>query len=41
LKLYDEQKDSLRFYFMGSHWKGHIEHHGIKGGIDLDEPLIT
>ncbi len=41
LREYDPQEDSLRFYFLGNHWKGAREHHGIKTVLDLDEPLIT
>ncbi len=41
LELYDAKEDSLRFYFMGSNWKGHVEHHGIKNVLDLDDPLIA
>jgi CRISPR-associated protein Cas2 len=41
LEIYEPAEDSLRFYFMGSHWKGHIEHHGIRRTLDLEGPLIT
>lgn len=41
LEVYDPAEDSLRFYFMGSNWKGHVEHHGIKNVLDLEGPLIT
>ncbi|HEX7184997.1 MAG TPA: CRISPR-associated endonuclease Cas2 [Thermoanaerobaculia bacterium] len=41
LQAYDETEDSLRFYFLGRHWKGRIEHFGIKTVLDLDEPLIA
>jgi CRISPR-associated protein Cas2 len=37
----DEKADSLRFYFMGSNWKGHVEHVGAKEVPDLDEPLLV
>jgi len=37
----DEEKDSLRFYFLGSNWKNKIEHIGAKRPVDLDEPLIV
>lgn len=30
LTLFDPQKDSLRFYFLGSNWERKIEHHGAK-----------
>ena len=34
------EEDSLRFYFLGKNWKGRVEHHGIKGVVDMDEPLV-
>ena len=41
LDIYDEDKDSLRFYFLGSNWRRRIEHHGAKQAIDLlDDNLI-
>lgn len=40
LDLHEAKEDSLRFYFMGSHWRGRVEHHGIKNILDLDEPLV-
>lgn len=40
LRIIDEKKDSLRFYFLGSNWKGRIEHIGIKAAVDFSEPLI-
>lgn len=40
LKIYDERKDSLRFYFLGSNWRRRIEHHGVQIKIDMDEPVI-
>lgn len=40
LKIYEPNEDSLRFYFMGSNWKGHVDHFGVREPIDLDEPLI-
>jgi CRISPR-associated protein Cas2 len=41
LARYKDDEDSLRFYFLGSHWKGRVEHHGIKNVLDLDGPLIA
>jgi CRISPR-associated protein Cas2 len=43
-KLIDEidpERDSLRFYFLGSNWKHCIEHVGAKEVIDLEGPLIV
>lgn len=40
LSVYNEEEDSLRFYFLGSNWKRRLEHHG-KGKIQsVDDPLI-
>jgi CRISPR-associated protein Cas2 len=44
LRLLDEfkaEEDSLRFYFLGANWKGHIEHHGTKPTLDVQGPLIA
>ncbi|ERS87970.1 CRISPR-associated protein Cas2 [Marinobacter sp. C1S70] len=35
LGLYDEEKDSLRFYKLGKNWKNRIEHHGVKPAPDI------
>ena len=41
LKIYDADKDSLRFYHLGSKWKQKVEHHGAKPTPDLlRDPLI-
>lgn len=37
----DEEKDSLRFYFLGSNWRRRIEHVGAKEGIDQEGPLVV
>jgi CRISPR-associated protein Cas2 len=37
---YEPEEDSLRFYFLGSNWKGRVEHHGTKLSVDLDGPLV-
>lgn len=34
------EKDSLRFYFLGSSWKRRVEHVGAKPPVDFDEPMI-
>ncbi|MBF0542652.1 MAG: CRISPR-associated endonuclease Cas2 [Nitrospirae bacterium] len=36
----DMEKDSLRFYFLGSNWKRRIEHIGAKETYEQDGPLI-
>jgi len=43
-RLIDEintEKDSLRFYYLGSNWKRRVEHIGAKEGIDQEGPLIV
>jgi CRISPR-associated protein Cas2 len=40
LNIISEEEDSLRFYFLGSNWKGRVEHIGTKETIDLEGPLI-
>ena len=40
LSEYNEEEDSLRFYFLGKNWKGRKEHYGAKSTIDPEEPLI-
>ena len=37
----DEEKDSLRFYYLGSNWKRRVEHVGAKKTIDPEGPLIV
>lgn len=41
ISLVQEDKDSLRFYFLGSNWKGRVEHFGAKEVVDLEGPLIV
>ena len=37
----DPEKDSLRFYFLGSNWRRRIEQIGAKKSYDPGEPLIV
>ena len=41
LNTYKEDKDSLRFYFLGKNWKRRVEHFGIKESIDMENPIIV
>ena len=41
LSEYLPEEDSLRFYYLGSNWKGSVEHHGAKEVRDVDDPLIV
>lgn len=36
----DESMDSVRFYSLGNHYTGKVEHLGVKMGLELDDPLI-
>lgn len=40
LTLFDPNYDSLRFYFMGSNWTRHVEHHGAKETLNLEEDTL-
>lgn len=37
----DPDKDSLRFYYLGSNWRRRVEHIGAKPSIDQEGPLIV
>ena len=41
IDLFDPEKDSLRFYYLGANWKRRVEHHGTKASVDMDGPLIV
>lgn len=34
-------RDSIRFYFLGSNWKRRVEHIGIETGYDPEGPLVV
>lgn len=38
--LIDEDRDSLRFYYLGANWQHKVEHIGAKAAVDLNGPLI-
>lgn len=40
LELIEPKTDSVRFYHLGSNWHRKVEHHGAKGGYDVDGPLV-
>ncbi len=40
IKTIDEERDSLRFYFLGANWKRRVEHVGAKPGYDPEGTLI-
>ena len=37
----DPEKDSLRFYYLGSNWQNRVEHVGAKASVDQEGPLIV
>lgn len=37
----DPKTDSLRYYFLGKHWHGRVEHFGMNDTYDPDGPLIV
>ena len=37
----EPEKDSLRFYYLGSNWKHRVEHVGAKKPFEQDGPLIV
>jgi CRISPR-associated protein Cas2 len=37
----DPEKDSLRFYYLGKHWKRRVEHFGAKATYDPEGPLLV
>ena len=41
LKIIDENKDSLRIYYLGNNWERHIEHFGIKETYNPEGVLIV
>ena len=36
----EPEKDSLRFYFLGSNWRRRVEHVGAKRTLDQEGPLV-
>jgi CRISPR-associated protein Cas2 len=39
--MIDEDKDSLRFYYLGKNWKRRVEHFGTKEGYDPEGLLFA
>jgi CRISPR-associated protein Cas2 len=39
-QIIDKQTDSLRFYYLGNHYKTKVEHIGAKAVQDITDPLI-
>ena len=40
LKLMDEKRDSIRFYYLGNNWERRIEHFGVKESYNPEGVLI-
>ncbi|QMT30549.1 CRISPR-associated endonuclease Cas2 [Alysiella filiformis] len=40
LNTYNPHTDSLRFYHLGSKWRGKVEHHGAKKAIDIYQDTL-
>jgi CRISPR-associated protein Cas2 len=41
LDIIDQEKDSLRFYYLGNSWKSKVEHVGAKPGYDPEDTLVV
>ncbi len=39
--IMDNDKDSIRFYYLGSNWQNRIEHFGNKKGYDPEGLLVA
>jgi CRISPR-associated protein Cas2 len=37
--IIDKEKDSIRFYYLGSNWKTKVYHIGVKDSYDPEGPL--
>ena len=40
LDIIDQEKDSLRFYYLGDKNKNRMEHFGVKPSLDMKAPLM-
>ncbi len=41
LDIFNPEKDSLRFYFVGTNYENRVEHHGAKPSVDVKGPLVV
>ena len=39
-KIIDSEKDSLRYYLLGSNWKKRVEHVGAKEAYDPEGTMV-
>lgn len=40
IHIMDKDADSLRFYYLGNHWKRKVEHIGVKKGYDPEGTIM-
>jgi CRISPR-associated protein Cas2 len=40
-EIIDSEKDSIRYYFLGSNWKRRVEHVGAKRAFDPEGTIIV
>lgn len=40
LSIYNEEEDSLRFYYLGSNWQRRLERFGKGKNINVEDPFI-
>ncbi len=40
LSIYEEEEDSLRFYFLGANWQNRLEHYGRDKLLNIEDPFI-
>lgn len=40
IEVINKEKDSLRFYFLGSNWRRRVEHVGAKEIVDLEKDSL-
>jgi CRISPR-associated protein Cas2 len=40
-RIIDPERDSLRYYFLGKHWRGRIEHSGVNYHYDPEGTLLV
>jgi CRISPR-associated protein Cas2 len=39
-KIMDMEKDSVRYYFLGSNWQRRVDHVGVKKSYDPEGPMV-
>ena len=39
-KIMNKEKDSVRYYFLGSNWQRRVEHVGAKKTFDPEAPMV-